>query len=61
MAQHIKHWPIGRIVPSAPNPKKHSDAQIAAIAASLRQYSFTAPILADNHRRRARRGSRREG
>jgi hypothetical protein len=59
-AQDITHWPIGRIVSSAPNPKKHSDAQIAAIAASLRQYGFTPPTLADNHQRRNRRGRKKD-
>jgi hypothetical protein len=59
-AQDITHWPIGRVVSSGLNPKKHSDAQIATIAASLRQYAFTPPILADNQRRRPHRGERRE-
>jgi hypothetical protein len=46
-AQDIAHWPIGRIVSSALNPKKHSESQVSAIAASLRHYGFTPPTKKD--------------
>jgi hypothetical protein len=59
-AQGIEHFPIQRLVPHLRNPRTHSDSQIAAIGASLRQYAFTAPILADNHQRRARRGRKKD-
>jgi hypothetical protein len=59
-AQDITHRPVGRIVSSGLNPKRQSDGQIAAISASLRQYAFNAPPLADNHQRRARSGRKRD-
>jgi len=58
-ARDITHRPIGLIVSSGLNPKRRSDGQIAAIAASLRQYAFNAPPLADNHQRRAGRGRKK--
>jgi len=59
--QRIEHWPIQRLVANPRNPRTHSDSQIAAIAAAIRQYPFIPPTLVDNQRRRARRGGRREG
>lgn len=55
-AQRIEHFPSQQVVPHLRNPRTHSDSQIAAIAASLRQYGFTPPPLADNHQCIARRG-----
>ena len=47
MAQRIEHWPLERLVPLARNPRTHSDAQIAQIAASIAEFGFLNPILVD--------------
>ncbi len=39
--------PPGRLQPYAGNARTHSDAQIAQIAASIEEFGFTNPILAD--------------
>jgi hypothetical protein len=51
-AKHIEHWPLDRFIPYARNPRTHSDAQIAQIAASIVEFGFTDPILV-----RQKRGS----
>jgi DNA modification methylase len=47
LASHIEHWPINRLIPYARNARTHSDIQIAQIAASIREFGFTNPILVD--------------
>ena len=47
MAEHIEHWTLDRLIPYARNPRTHSDAQVAQIAASIREFGFTNPILVD--------------
>jgi DNA modification methylase len=47
MAQRIEHWPLDRLIPFARNPRTHSDAQIAQIAASIAAFGFNNPILVD--------------
>lgn len=42
-----ERWPIERLIPYARNARTHSDAQIAQIAASIREWGWTTPILAD--------------
>jgi hypothetical protein len=46
----IELWPIDRLIPRANNPRTHSREQVARIAASIREFGFTNPILvgADN-------------
>src|ERR1700683_4314098 len=46
----IEIWPIERLIPRANNPRTHSREQVARIAASIREFGFTNPILvgADN-------------
>ena len=41
----IERWPIGRLVPRALNPRTHSDQQVAQVAASIREFGWTNPIL----------------
>ena len=48
IAEKIEHWPIDRLVPYARNPRTHSEAQIAQIAASIAEFGFTNPILVGN-------------
>jgi len=47
MAQRIEHWLIYKLIPFARNPRTHSDAQIAQIAASIAEFGFNNPILVD--------------
>jgi len=38
MVKHIELWLIDRLIPFARNPRTHSDAQIAQIAASIAEF-----------------------
>jgi len=46
-ADHVKRWPLARLVPFARNARTHSAAQIDQIAASMREWGWTNPILVD--------------
>ena len=41
---------VGDLIPYANNARTHSDAQVAQIAASIREFGFTNPILTDGDR-----------
>jgi len=43
----IQYQPLERLVPFAQNARTHSDAQVAQIAASIREWGFTNPVLVD--------------
>src|SRR5271156_2265642 len=47
MAKRIETWLIDKLIPFARNPRTHSDAQIAQIAASIQEFGFNNPILVD--------------
>src|SRR6516165_1678549 len=47
MAQRIENWHIDRLIPWLRNPRTHSDAQVAQIAASISAFGFNNPILVD--------------
>ena len=47
MAQRIEFWPLYRLIPFSRNPRTHSDAQVAQIAASIAEFGFNNPILVD--------------
>src|ERR1700676_5155909 len=47
MAHRIELWPIDRLIPFARNPRTHSEAQVAQIAASIAEFGFNNPILVD--------------
>ena len=47
MAKHIEMWLVDKLIPWARNPRTHSDAQIAQIAASIAEFGFNNPILVD--------------
>lgn len=47
MAREIAMWPVDRLVPYAKNSRTHSAEQVAQIAASMREFGFTNPILVD--------------
>jgi DNA modification methylase len=46
-ATRIEFWSIERLIPYARNPRTHSDAQVAQIAASIAEFGFNNPILVD--------------
>lgn len=48
MAERIELWPVGRLQPYAKNARTHSDEQVDQIAASIREFGFTNPILVDS-------------
>ena len=49
MAQRIEHWPLDKLRPYEKNPRKHSDAQVAQIAASIQAFGFNSPLLVDTN------------
>jgi ParB-like chromosome segregation protein Spo0J len=48
-AEQIEHWPIERLKPYANNPRLHSEADLTKIAASIRKWGWTMPVLVDEH------------
>jgi DNA modification methylase len=48
--KQISYEPIGALTPHPRNPRKHSRAQIWAIAKSIETFEFNAPILIDKDR-----------
>lgn len=49
MAKRIELWPVDKLRPYARNPRTHSDAQVAQIAASVIAFGFNNPILVDTN------------
>jgi DNA modification methylase len=47
LVKHIELWLLEKLVPYARNPRTHSDAQVAQIAASIAEFGFNNPILVD--------------
>ena len=43
----VVYWPIEKLIPFARNPRTHSEEQINQIAASIREFGWTNPILID--------------
>jgi phage terminase small subunit len=43
----VEYRPLDALIPFARNPRAHSDDQVAQIAASIREFGFTNPILLD--------------
>ena len=44
-ADQVERRPLAALIPSARNARTHSDEQIAQIAASIREWGWTMPIL----------------
>ena len=44
----IEQWPVDRLIPYARNARTHSAEQVAQVAASIREFGFTNPILVDS-------------
>jgi len=47
MADTIVMRPVEALIPYARNARTHSDAQVAQIAGSIREFGFTNPVLLD--------------
>jgi ParB-like chromosome segregation protein Spo0J len=47
LADHIVMRPVEALIPYVRNARTHSDAQVAQIAGSIREFGFTNPILVD--------------
>jgi DNA modification methylase len=43
----IDHRPVASLIPYARNARTHSEAQVALIAGSIREFGFTNPVLVD--------------
>src|SRR5215207_9506303 len=46
-ADKVERWPVETLIPYARNARTHSDAQVAQIAASIREFGWTNPVLVD--------------
>jgi len=46
-SQHIEQIDIKRLTPYARNSRTHSDIQVSQIAASIKEFGFTNPVLID--------------
>src|SRR5690348_9680424 len=44
-ADQVERWPIDRLIPYAKNSRTHSEAQIAQLAASMKEWGWTNPVL----------------
>jgi len=42
-ADKVERWSIDRLIPYAKNARTHTDAQVAAIAASIKEWGWTTP------------------
>jgi hypothetical protein len=49
MTLAVETLPVDALVPYARNARIHSDAQVAQIAASIREFGFCNPVLIDAH------------
>lgn len=47
MELQVQYLPITKLLPYVNNSRKHSDAQVAQIAASIKEFGWTNPILVD--------------
>lgn len=47
-ADQVERWPIERLIPYARNARTHTEAQVAQIAASMREWGWTIPVLIDD-------------
>ena len=41
----VERWPINRLIPRITNPRTHTPEQVAQVAASMREWGWTNPIL----------------
>jgi len=48
-ADKIEQWSIDKLIPYARNSRTHSDEQVGQIAASIKEWGWTTPILVDEN------------
>lgn len=48
-ADKVERWSLDRLIPYATNARTHTPEQIDRIAASIQEWGWTVPILADEH------------
>src|SRR5947209_7275887 len=48
-ADSVERWPIERLIPYANNARLHSAADLDKIAASIRKWGWTMPVLVDEN------------
>src|ERR1700736_2443039 len=46
-ADRVEHWPIERLIPYANNARLHSEADLDKLAAAIRKWGWTVPVLVD--------------
>lgn len=46
-ADKVEKWHIDKLIPYAKNARTHSDEQVAQIAASMKEWGWTNPVLVD--------------
>ena len=46
-ADKVEKWKISKLIPYARNARTHSDEQIGQIAASIKEWGWTTPVLVD--------------
>jgi len=46
-ADKVERWPVAKLVPSARNARAHSDEQVSQLAASIKEWGWTIPVLVD--------------
>jgi hypothetical protein len=46
-SDRVERWPIDRLVPYARNARTHSPGKVDEIAASMRDWGWTSPVLVD--------------
>ena len=46
-ADNVERWPLARLIPYARNARTHTEEQMKQIAASMREWGWTIPVLAD--------------
>ena len=47
LPEKVEHWPIGRLIACVRNARTHSAEQVGSIVASIVEFGWTNPILAD--------------
>jgi len=46
-ADKVEKWKIDKLIPYARNARTHSDEQVSQIAASIKEWGWTTPVLVD--------------
>jgi ParB-like chromosome segregation protein Spo0J len=46
-ADKVEKWAIDKLIPYARNARTHSDEQISQLAASIKEWGWTTPVLVD--------------